>query len=427
VASGALQSLAVNVVGTGVSFVVQILMARALGLEGYGVYVVALAAVNAFLVFAKFELDGATTRFLAGYVGAQAWSLARGFVRWTRRSILYSSLAVGSGGVVAILLFWDRLVLEHAAYPAALLTACALLVANAQLLVRGAQMQAFQRFAAAQFPGIVLRPSLLGLTIAIAYFVLHRRLSPSLAIAANLGATIVSVGVLVALVRWARPPEMATAGEEYDRIRWRRASYGLLAIGVAQIVLSQQSDLLIVGTMVSTQDSALYSAAAQFSLLVGFAQTSLSFVAAPMIAELFERKDLRGLQRLIRTVIKGNALVTVPIMLVLLLFGRSFLALYGDPFRAAYPVLVLLVIAASTVALVGSLAGFLLTMTEYQKEAAWIIGGSALLNLLLAVILTPMIGLVGTATATLIATVVRSAILVVFIRRRMGVAVLPFG
>jgi len=293
--------------------------------------------------------------------------------------------------------------------------------------VRGAQMQAFQRFAAAQFPGIVLRPALLGLTIAIAYFVLHRRLSPSVAIAANLGATIVSVGVLVALVRRARPPEMATASEEYDRIRWRRASYGLLAIGVAQIVLSQQSDLLIVGTMVSTQDSALYSAAAQFSLLVGFAQTSLSFVAAPMIAELFERKDLRGLQRLIRTVIKGNALVTVPIMLVLLLFGRSFLALYGDPFRAAYPVLVLLVIAASTVALVGSLAGFLLTMTEYQKEAAWIIGGSALLNLLLAVILTPMIGLVGTATATLIATVVRSAILVVFIRRRIGVAVLPFG
>jgi O-antigen/teichoic acid export membrane protein len=266
---------------------------------------------------------------------------------------------------------------------------------------------------------------LLGLTIATAYFLFDQRLSPSAAIAANLGATIVSVGVLVALVRRARPTEMATGSEEYDRTRWRRASYGLLAIGVAQIVLSQQSDLLIVGTMVSTQDSALYSAAAQFSILVGFAQTSLSFVAAPMIAELFERKDFRGLQRLVRIVVRGNALVTLPVMLVLLVFGRPLLGLYGEPFRAAYPVLVLLVIAASTVALVGSLAGFLLTMTEYQKEAAWIIGGSALLNLLLAVILTPLFGLVGTATATLIATVMRSAILVVFIRRTMGVAVLP--
>jgi O-antigen/teichoic acid export membrane protein len=119
--------------------------------------------------------------------------------------------------------------------------------------------------------------------------------------------------------------------------------------------------------------------------------------------------------------------VTLPIALVLLLLGKWLLGLYGAPFRAAYPVLVLLVIAASTVALVGSLGGFLLTMTEYQKEAAWIIGGSALLNLALAVVLTPLFGLVGTASATLIATVARSAVLVVFLRRTMGVNVLHVG
>lgn len=425
VARGALQSFIVNVVGVGVSFLVQILLARAMGVEGFGVYVVSLAAVNAFVVLAKLELDGATTRFFAGYLSTRQWSYARGFIRWSSRLTLGTSFAVVVLGTIGIWFTRERLAAVHADYPAALTLACLLLLTNAQLLVRGARLQALRRYAEAQFPSIVLRPAVLGLVVGVLYLATDEPVSPEKAVAANLFATVVGVGLLAILVRRALPSDVFTAEHQYERSRWLGASYGLLAIGVSQVVLSQQSDLLIVGTLVSTEDSALYSAAAQLSLLVGFAQTSLSFVAAPMIAGYYERGDHEGLQRLVNVVLRGNALVTVPLTIGLLVLGRRLLGLYGAPFGAAYPVLVILVISATVAALVGSLAGFLLTMTSFQSQAAWIIGGSAALNLILAILLTPKFGLMGTAAATLIATLARSVILVVFIRKRMGLRLIP--
>jgi O-antigen/teichoic acid export membrane protein len=210
-----------------------------------------------------------------------------------------------------------------------------------------------------------------------------------------------------------------------DPGRWLKATYGLVAIGVASLVISQQSDLIVVGTLVSPADAALYGSAAMFAFLLTFGQSTVSYVAAPMISELHERRDAAGLQRLVKAVFLANGVVTVPIILVLIIFGHDLLRLYGPQYDAAYPVLVLLGMAALAVGMVGGTAGFLLTMTEYQREAAWIIGSSAALNLALTLVLTPQIGLVGTATATLVATLARTTALVLFIKRRMGLSVIP--
>jgi O-antigen/teichoic acid export membrane protein len=139
-----------------------------------------------------------------------------------------------------------------------------------------------------------------------------------------------------------------------------------------------------------------------------------------MIADLHARGRTQDLQRMVRIVMAASALVTLPVLLGLVFFGHYILRLYGPTFDAAYPVLMVLAAASAWVSLVGSLAGFLLTMTDYQREAARIIGLSAALNLVLTLILTPMFGMMGTATATLIATVSRGLGLAIFIRRRMG-------
>jgi O-antigen/teichoic acid export membrane protein len=99
--------------------------------------------------------------------------------------------------------------------------------------------------------------------------------------------------------------------------------------------------------------------------------------------------------------------------------------LFGTTFQAAYPVLLVLSASQTVVALVGTLAGFFMIMTGHQNQAGVIIGGTAALNLALTFVLTPRYGPIGTATATLIATAARSAVLVVYIRRRTGITILP--
>ncbi len=427
VTGNAFRSFLVNVSGAGISFLGQIILARALGEEGFGVYLLALACMNAASVLAKMELDGTSTRFLAGYIGAEQWSHAHGYSVWSRRMVRATSFGVAAVGFAIAWFGRDAFARKHEALPAALMVVCGLLIMNAQLLLASSHLQALKRYVQSQVPGLVVRPAVLAVTVG-AWVLLGPAPSPAQVIAVNLAASTIAVLLLYHWLRQARPAALAAAPRSYEKGRWMRAASGLVAIGISQLVISQQSDLIVVGWLVGAKETGLYGAAAQFTLLLQFGQTSISFVAAPLIAELHEQKNYERLQHLVRQVFMANAMIGLPILAILVAFGHLLLRWsYGPAFEAAYPVLVILSIAITIAALVGATAGFLLTMTEYQREAAWIIGGSACLNLVLTLVLTPMYGLVGTAVATLCATVARSGVLVWFIRRRMGLSVFPWA
>jgi O-antigen/teichoic acid export membrane protein len=124
---------------------------------------------------------------------------------------------------------------------------------------------------------------------------------------------------------------------------------------------------------------------------------------------------------------RANLLASVPVFVGLLLAGGVALSLYGPTFRDVYPVLVILGVSQLIVAIVGSLSGFLMSMTGNQHAAAVVIGGSAAMNIVLTITLTPIFGLIGTATATLIGTLTRSIMLTVLVRRRLAVRLTPFS
>jgi O-antigen/teichoic acid export membrane protein len=116
----------------------------------------------------------------------------------------------------------------------------------------------------------------------------------------------------------------------------------------------------------------------------------------------------------------------VPMALAIILLGKPLLSIYGEGYAEGHMVLVILTLAQLVVGLVGALAGYLMTMTAHEREAAIIIGSAAALNLILALVLTPIYGAVGTATATLVAAIARAGALSVYIRRTMGLKLLSF-
>ncbi|HEX9564815.1 MAG TPA: polysaccharide biosynthesis C-terminal domain-containing protein [Gemmatimonadaceae bacterium] len=423
--SSAIRSLAVNVAGAGISFAGQIVLAHSLGQTGFGVYLFALAVMNAVLVLGKLELDVATTRFLPAYLGSREWSLAKGFIRWSRRTVFGASLLVSGAGALIVLLIRDRLVERSPFLPGALVAACLLLVTSAQLMLNGGQLQSLRWYVASLWPGTVLRPLLLAMTIAILYLASGDHPSPRTAVLVNTGATILAVILTARSLRRVRPPEMRAATTASDKPTWARATPGFVALGIGQLVLSQQADLIVVGSLVNVTDSALYGAASAFAFLVLFGQSSVNFVMAPMIADLHARNEHDRLQGLLRSVFTANAAVTLPVLAVLIALGPWLLRLYGSAYVVSYPVMVILCTASAVVALVGATAGFVLTMTVYQQQAAWIIGGSAAVNIALTILLTPRFGIIGTATATLLATLLRCVLLVVFVRRRLNLSVIP--
>ena len=189
---------------------------------------------------------------------------------------------------------------------------------------------------------------------------------------------------------------------------------GILTGGIAATALAQKQ--------VQSADVAVYGAASQLTLPLILAASSVTFVAQPMIADLYAREPAR-LQSLVRFVTWVSIAFTVPVAAVLILGGPLLLGLYGPEYVHGHLVLVILTLAQLVVGLAGGLAGFLLTMTAHEREAAWIVGGSAVFNLVLAIILTPRYGAIGTATATLIAVIARGVALRGYISRTMALRV----
>jgi O-antigen/teichoic acid export membrane protein len=240
------------------------------------------------------------------------------------------------------------------------------------------------------------------------------------ALVAQIIATGTVLVITAVLLRRDMPPESLLARPIYRTREWITTSGHFIAISIAQLILSAQTDLLVVGTFLGAIQAGRYGVASQFATLVGFGSAAIMVIAQPMIAELYARGQLADLRRISKQIIRLSVVVSVPVFLGIVVFGHWLLGLYGESFVAAYPVMIVLSMSQLIAASVGMLVGYLLTMTDHQKTASKIIGATAVLNLALTLLLTSQFGIMGTATATTIATLARSVALLFAVRRLLG-------
>jgi O-antigen/teichoic acid export membrane protein len=421
--TGAGWSIAGTVAGVAASFIAQVILARALAPTRYGVYSYLLAWVNVAVLVGKLEFDTAAVRFVGAYGGKGQYGLLHGFLRDGLRVV--AATATGAA-LVAGLGAW--LLRSHlpSGTAQAVLAACVLVPLSALLLFSGSVLQGLRRVPQAQLPGQLLRPALFGGGVLLAGSGFGLGVGASGAIAINAGATAVALGVSLLLLRSAIPATVVAAAPVFDRAMWMRTVRGFMVISAAQLVLSQQADILVVGTLLSPRDAGLYSAASQLSTLIGLGATAIIFVVLPVVSELHAQGRTAELQHLVVRTVQASAAVSVPAALLLAAAGRLALHSYGSGFVGAYPILLVLSGVQLVIATIGALAGYLLTMTGHEGKASRVVVGTALLNLALTVVLTPLLGAVGAALATMAAGLIRAGIFWSYARRHVGVAILPY-
>src|SRR6266480_592721 len=177
--------------GAMVSFVVQVILARALQPTGYGVYSYLLAWVNVAALIGKLEFDTAAIRFVAAYDGQRQDGLLRGF--WLYGFRLVSRTATGVallGGVAAWLLRRSL----HPGIEGGIWAASVLVPVTALLAYSSSTLQGFRRVPQAQLPQQVLRPVLFGIGVVLVTVGLGAQLAAGQAVALNAAATAVALG-----------------------------------------------------------------------------------------------------------------------------------------------------------------------------------------------------------------------------------------
>ncbi|MBZ0266514.1 polysaccharide biosynthesis C-terminal domain-containing protein, partial [bacterium] len=164
----------------------------------------------------------------------------------------------------------------------------------------------------------------------------------------------------------------------------------------------------------------VYTAAFRMSRQIGLIQTAFVPMFAPLVSGLHHRQSHGELERLYQQASHWILAASLPVVLILIVFGDLPLLLFGSRFLAAWPILVILA-AGQFINLAGGLAMQVLQMVGRQDDDLAIISGGLVLNVALNLWLVRTHGAIGAAIATTIAFAALSIARLLVVRWRVGI------
>ena len=408
-ARGAASSFTLKIAGIGLSFVVQVLAARQLGAHSYGIYAYALAWMSMIALIGQMGFDTASVRFITTYQTQQEWGLLKGFLRYSSVIIVIAStlaaicLGLGSWllrdrlGQELLLSFW--------------LVSLMLPIMTA-LKVQEQRLIALKKIFSAQFPQTILR----NLIILGGLLLLPRLISSidaSTFMLVILLASLISLGMIT--YTWHREVSQKLKGVQayFNSEEWWKTGLAMIIVSSLQVILAQ-SDTIMIGALVGTTETGLYTAAKKIANLLIFPLLAVNPILSPLIVNLYTQKSNQELQKVVSLAANAIFFSTTLIAVAIAIVGKPILGLFGQEFTGSYLLLLILIAAQLINAMAGPVA-LLLNMTGHHNDTAKIMTLSTVLNIILNAIFIPIYGAVGAALATAIAIITWNIIMAILV------------
>ena len=390
-----LSGTAQNVVGIGIAalamFVVQILMTRTLGRQGFGV--VTLVTQGAFVLsFAtRGGMDMAVLRDVAANVGVARHNLNR---------VTVARAATAATGISVVV----ALVVAAVAEPVARM---------ANVDAAGAI-----RAGAVGIPFLALSSVWLAATrgLKIMRYTLYvfwagqNLMWIALTVLLWQWSTTATASILAYSLSWAcaalaswwfwrrestpweaAPPEPGMMGR-IARYAAPRAPAALFA----QLLF--WSDLFVVTQFVTDEAVGVYGAALRAGQLAMLFLTSVNLMFAPFVADLYNRGERSELDRLYKNLTRWLLAATLPIFVVVAIVPGEVMTIFGAEFGTGSTALLIL-LAGQLINVATGSAGFILIMVGRTGWDFAIYAGSVALDVVLAIVLCPTMGIEGAAIA----------------------------
>lgn len=412
-----LLAFAVRVLSAGILYLSQIVLARWMGDYEYGVYVFVWTWVLVLGGLCNLGLASAMIRLLPEYREKGEFDLLRGLLRDGRLFVFAAATMVAGVGLLGLVLFGSYLAKPYV-WPAYLALVCIPMITLSDAhdgIGRGGGWMG-----ASLLPPYVLRP----LLILAAMVVLHElgwQLGAETAMGAAVIATWACVAVQYLLLRRRLDTVVPAGPARTEKDLWLKISLPLLAITGSELLL-QNTDILMIGYFLTPEQGAIYFAAAKTMALVMFVHYAVGSAMAKRFSALNARGDKAELRAFARDAVHWTFWPSLGAALIILLFGKPLLWLFGPQFVAGYPIMFILVAGFLGRAAMGP-SEFLLNMLGEQKACAAVIFSAAILNIILQIILVPRLGIHGAAIATAISLVTGALMNTIVARHRLGIEI----
>lgn len=384
-----------QVFALGFGFVANAVIARLLGADVLGVFVLAWTTVMAASILTTFGFEGGFVRYISMYVGQGQEAEARSVFGF---GIRFGVVAGALGTLLIVLL---RGPLANAFFKEPRLEKALFLIAFAMIPYTLTRLQAAALRALKDVKRSIIGAEIWYRVPRLAVFLLM--FCMGFRLTGIVGAVVVACGFsAVATLRFlrARGPFLLAGGPRARIPRREFATYSsqMLAETTTGFALLH-SGRLVLGYYLPSADVGVYNVVVLLATLAALFTFSFNAIFSPIIAEVFHRRRAELMESLLHAITRWIVILTLPMFAWLLVSGEGILSIFGEEFVRGYLALGVLAGAQVIDSMAGSVSSCL-AMTKYQRYNVYNIFVMAVLSIALNVYLVPRMGITGAAVAT---------------------------
>jgi len=371
-------------------FGVTMLLARKLGRVDVGVYAQAYAFLTLLGTLSLAGLTTALTRFVAVHLAERDQGAVRGTIRLSLSIATMIAGLLSAGLLLAVPFLVQAFHEPRLALPLRLvaLTLPATAFTDAAL----AATRGYRTMKPFALIGLVFEP-LTRLGLVTLLLQLGAGLTGVMAalLCSNLSAAVLAA---LALRRVMGPPAAPATYRPRELLSFSAMS-GMAGLASNGLIWA---DTLLLGLLGNSGQVGVYNVATRLVQLAAFVMLPINAAFSPRIADLYHRGELDRLRHSYGLAASWIVRLSLPAFILLVVFPRDLLALFGGGFAAGAAVTVILAVGKFIDAATGP-CGLVLTMTGRPKLALLINLAGLVLNVLLNLVLIPRFGIVGAAVA----------------------------
>jgi len=390
-----------------IQFLYIITVARMLGsTELFGLLMLGLTILNFANVISRFGLNAGTLRFVALYNGVGDKARVKGVIVQSLKFALVLSILVGLGLFLAakpvLAKLFSKPELETVLKLLCLSMPFFALMTMSFVYTRGVQIMRYTVYGQNLFWPIC------NLLLAVIFFAMGFGLRGILAahVTSVLLASVLSVCFLAKTFPALRGIEAIP-----ETRKLLRFSVPLL-LTIFLNFLIMWTDTLMLGYFRSSDEVGVYNAAIRTAMLISMGLLSFNSIFAPMISDLYNRKQMHKLSYLFKTTTKWIYTISCPVFLLMTFLSKEIMTIFGQEFLVGRNCLIVLAFAQLVNASVGSV-GMLLIMSGKQDLMMYNTLGISIFNGLLNYLLIPVWGMLGAAIASGVSLIILNALMLV--------------
>lgn len=413
---GSIGSLFLKIMFAVLTFFSSFLFIRLIGAEEYGLYVYSIAWLNILAIPASLGLDRLLIREISVYLTNEKWSLMKGVLRWSNRTVILVSLII----VFISMLFLkivepSRSIQSHTAFLIAVWTLPIISVRNIRLAV----MKGLNKVVMALLPEQLIAPLITIVCVLTISALYPKHLNSNTTMLSYTFSMLVSLAIGNIVLRNALPSEIDDVDFKYNVRGWLYAAFPMALLGGFSMIHSK-IDIVMLGILQGGRETGIYTISFQVSNLLILLLMSVNGAFAPTIASLYSQGKIHELQKLVTKVTRSISIFSFASLCFILGFGENILGVFGSEALEGLHALWILCAGQFVNACSGSV-GFLMTMTGHEKYVAVTKAVSGIGNLCLNWILIPKFGIEGAAFSTATSIATWNVFMLLSAKRRLGI------